>query len=179
MSVVVVIVIIVRPLVNVTRHSSFRSVIVILLIHVVQTYKCKYALSTVYYITCQWLSIAVFVLCLSSYVWQWAVINFGVCMRCFSLSHMTNGSWTTNGWRNIGLCRNNGKTAIVARIERHTSFELRLSYANVYYPRKSEGLWNHRRWFVCLSVRLFVCLFVSTILNKTWTDLDEIFWEGF
>jgi len=55
MSVVVVIVIIVRPLVNVTRHSSFRSVIVILLIHVVQTYKCKYALSTVYYITCQWL----------------------------------------------------------------------------------------------------------------------------
>jgi len=25
------------------------------------------------------------------------------------------------------------------------------------YPRESEGLWNHRRWFVCLFVCLFVC----------------------
>ena len=31
---------------------------------------------------------------------------------------------------------------------------------------------------VCLSVCLFVCLFVTTILNKTWTNLDKIFWEG-
>jgi len=32
---------------------------------------------------------------------------------------------------------------------------------------------------VGLSVCLSVCLFVTTILlNKTWTDLDEIFWEG-
>ena len=35
------------------------------------------------------------------------------------------------------------------------------------YPRKSEGLRFYRRWFVCL--------FVTTI---TWTDLDDIFWEG-
>jgi len=24
--------------------------------------------------------------------------------------------------------------------------------SNTFYPRESEGLWNHRRWFVCLSV---------------------------
>ena len=44
-----------------------------------------------------------------------------------------------------------------------------------FYPRESfrEGLWNHRRTFVCLSV----CL-LPRLLNKTWTDLDEIFWEG-
>ena len=35
-----------------------------------------------------------------------------------------------------------------------------LLYYYVYYPRESfrEGLSNHRRWFVCLSVCLFVCL---------------------
>jgi len=31
---------------------------------------------------------------------------------------------------------------------------------------------------VGLSVCLFVCLFVTTILNKTWTNLDKIFGEG-
>jgi len=25
---------------------------------------------------------------------------------------------------------------------------------SICYPRESEGLWNHRRWFVCL----FACL---------------------
>jgi len=39
-----------------------------------------------------------------------------------------------------------------------------------HHPRESEGLWNHRR--------TFVCLFVTMITNKTWTNLDEIFWEG-
>ena len=33
-----------------------------------------------------------------------------------------------------------------------------------YYPRESEGLCFHQRWFVCLSVFcLSVCLFVTTI----------------
>jgi len=43
------------------------------------------------------------------------------------------------------------------------------------YPRESfrEGLCNHRRWFVCLPV----CL-LPRLLNKTWTVMDEIFWEG-
>ena len=26
-----------------------------------------------------------------------------------------------------------------------------------FYPHESEGLWNHRRWFVCLFVCLLVC----------------------
>ena len=34
-----------------------------------------------------------------------------------------------------------------------------------YYPRESfrEGLCNHRRWFVCLSVCVSVCLFVCLL----------------
>jgi len=34
------------------------------------------------------------------------------------------------------------------------------------------------RDYAITGVRLSVCLSVTTILNKTWTDLDEIFWEG-
>ena len=37
------------------------------------------------------------------------------------------------------------------------------------------------RDYVFTGVGLSVCLFVCLLpreLNKTWTDLDEIFWEG-
>ena len=46
-----------------------------------------------------------------------------------------------------------------------------------YYPRESfredYGITGVR-----LSVCPAVCLSVTTITKKTWTDLDEIFWEG-
>jgi len=41
-----------------------------------------------------------------------------------------------------------------------------------YYLRESEGICFHRRWFVC------VCLSVTTITKKLWTDLHQILCEG-
>jgi len=45
-----------------------------------------------------------------------------------------------------------------------------------YYPRESKGISFYRRWFVCLSV--CVCLFVTTITKRLWTDLYQILREG-
>jgi len=41
----------------------------------------------------------------------------------------------------------------------HTVQAVAIMHSTIYYPRESfrEGLCNHRRWFVCLSVCLFVC----------------------
>ena len=36
--------------------------------------------------------------------------------------------------------------------------------SNFYYPRESEGICFHRRWFGCVCVS--VCLSVTTITNK-------------
>jgi len=44
------------------------------------------------------------------------------------------------------------------------------------YPRESEGICIHRRWFVCVCVS--VCLYVTTITKKLWTDLHHILCEG-
>jgi len=43
-----------------------------------------------------------------------------------------------------------------------------------FYPRESEGICFHRRWFVYVSV----CLSVTTITKKLWTDLHQILCEG-
>ena len=42
------------------------------------------------------------------------------------------------------------------------------------YPRESEGICFHWRWFVCVCVCLSVCLSVTTITKKMWTDLHQI-----
>ena len=50
-----------------------------------------------------------------------------------------------------------------------------------FYPRESfrEGLWNHRRTFVCLSVCLFVCLSVTTITKWNVDGSGRNFWGRF
>jgi len=35
-----------------------------------------------------------------------------------------------------------------------------------YYPRESEGMCFHQRWFVCVCVCVCVCLSVTTITKK-------------
>ena len=41
------------------------------------------------------------------------------------------------------------------------------SYNGCYlYPRESEGICFHRRWFVCVCVCVSVCLSVTTITKK-------------
>jgi len=40
--------------------------------------------------------------------------------------------------------------------------EKSLKSLEVYYPRESQGMCFHRRWFVCVSV----CLSVTTITKK-------------
>ena len=43
--------------------------------------------------------------------------------------------------------------SVVLRVTRLSSLTYQKAYlSDNYYPRESEGLWNHRRWFVCLSV---------------------------
>jgi len=57
------------------------------------------------------------------------------------------------------------------------NFQLRALWCILIIPAKAFAR-DYVITGVGLSVCLFVCLFVTTILNKTWTDLDEIFWEG-
>jgi len=63
-------------------------------------------------------------------------------------------------WRITG--KHDGKVCSIQKNFSWTRYFM-LNYGEVlhYYPRESfrEGLWNHRRWFVCLSV----CLSVTTI----------------
>jgi len=46
-----------------------------------------------------------------------------------------------------------------------------LSFVDLFIPAKARD-------YGITGVGLSVCLFVTTITKKTWTDLDEIFWEG-